>query len=135
MNPDNPETLSLDESEWDETEMEDVFVPSVRVQLGWADVESAVQRGEIVPAAAYALWAYWASPGSPNRLRSDAANGAGVQPVNEQALANTGSALAAAPLVPGTALKPSPLVMVLVALVSALVGGVLSTVALLFSTH
>lgn len=135
MNPDNPETLSLQESEWDETEMEDVFVPSVRVQLGWADVESAVQRGEIVPAAAYALWAYWASPGSPNRLRSDAARGAGVPPATELAPANAGAALAAAPLVSGAAVRPSPMVMVLVALVSALVGGVLSTVALLFSAH
>ena len=72
MNPDNPETLSMEDSHWDETQLEDVFIPSVRVQLGWSDVEAAVERGAIVPAAAHALWATWAAPGAPTRLRAEA---------------------------------------------------------------
>jgi hypothetical protein len=72
MNPENPETLSMEESHWDETQLEDVFIPSVRVQLGWSDVEAAVERGAIVPAAAHALWAAWAAPGSRTRLRAEA---------------------------------------------------------------
>jgi len=72
MNPDNPETLSMEDSHWDETQLEDVFIPSVRVQLGWSDVEAAVARGAIVPAAAHALWATWAAPGAPTRLRAEA---------------------------------------------------------------
>ncbi|MDO8906477.1 hypothetical protein [Hydrogenophaga sp.] len=71
MNPDNPETLSMEESQWDETQLEDVFIPSVRVQLGWIDVEAAVERGAIVPAAAHALWATWAAPGAATRLRAE----------------------------------------------------------------
>jgi hypothetical protein len=72
MNPDNPETLSMEDSHWDETQLEDVFIPSVRVQLGWSDVEAAVERGAIVPAAAHALWATWAAPGAATRLRAEA---------------------------------------------------------------
>ncbi|HEX5737810.1 MAG TPA: hypothetical protein VFY22_04820 [Hydrogenophaga sp.] len=72
MNPDNPETLSMEESDWDHTQVEDVFIPSVRVQLAWNDVEAAVERGAIVPSAAHALWAAWAAPGASTRLRAEA---------------------------------------------------------------
>jgi hypothetical protein len=72
MNSDNPDTLSMQDSHWDETQMEDVFIPSVRVQLGWHDVEAAVERGAIVPAAAHALWAAWAAPGAATRMRAEA---------------------------------------------------------------
>jgi hypothetical protein len=72
MSPDNPETLSMEDSHWDETRLEDVFIPSVRVQLGWSDVEAAVECGAIVPAAAHALWATWAAPGASTRLRAEA---------------------------------------------------------------
>jgi hypothetical protein len=72
MNPDTPETLSMEDSHWDETQLDDVFIPSVRVQLGWSDVEAAVGRGAIVPAAAHALWATWAAPGAATRLRAEA---------------------------------------------------------------
>ncbi|WP_234265058.1 hypothetical protein [Hydrogenophaga sp. NFH-34] len=69
---DNPDTVSVDEhSHWEATQMEDVFLPSVRVQLGWADVEKAVDRGAIVPQHAHALWAAWAAPGSPTRVGAD----------------------------------------------------------------
>jgi hypothetical protein len=68
MNADNPDTLLMQEqSEWAVTQMDDVFLPSVRVQLGWKDVEDAVARGAIVPAQAHGLWAIWAAPGSPLR--------------------------------------------------------------------
>jgi len=73
MHPDNPETLSMEDSHWDATQLEDVFIPSVRVQLGWSDVEAAVERGAIVPSAAHALWATWAAPGAATRLRAEAA--------------------------------------------------------------
>lgn len=133
MNPDNPDTLSLDESEWDETQMEDVFVPSVRVQLGWADVEAAVKRGEIVPAAAYALWANWASPGSPTRMRVDTPGGADAPKLPAQAHAE-----AVHPEMPSTVREPrgiAPVVVVLVALASALAGGVVSTLVLLAGVY
>jgi hypothetical protein len=69
MNTDNPDTVMMDEqSHWEATQMEDVFLPSVRVQLGWADVENAVNQGAIVPAQAHALWASWALPGSATRV-------------------------------------------------------------------
>lgn len=69
---DNPDTVSVDEhSHWEATQMEDVFLPSVRVQLGWADVERAVDRGAIVPQHAHALWAAWAAPGSSTRVGAD----------------------------------------------------------------
>lgn len=129
MNPDNPDTLSLDESEWDETQMDDVFVPSVRVQLGWADVESAVQRGEIVPAAAHALWAHWASPGSPTRMRADSPGGADAPKASAEVQTEVFP-----PETRASARAPrgvAPLAMTLVALASALAGGVVSTLVLL----
>jgi len=66
---DNPETLMMDEqTRWEATQMEDVFLPSVRVQIGWRDLEEAVNRGAVVPQYAHALWAGWAAPGSATRV-------------------------------------------------------------------
>lgn len=68
-NNDNPDTMPTDEpTRWEITQTEDVFLPSVRVQLGWRDVEAAVEAGAIQPTEAHALWASWASPGSPLRV-------------------------------------------------------------------
>lgn len=72
MNADNPDTIATaEETRWEETHAEDVFLPSVRVQLAWRDVEAAVEAGAIVPAAAHALWASWAAPGTPTRVGPD----------------------------------------------------------------
>ena len=79
MNNDNPDTMPTDEpTRWEITQTEDVFLPSVRVQLGWRDVEAAVESGAIQPTEAHALWASWASPGSP--LRVGAGSPASVVP-------------------------------------------------------
>lgn len=68
MNKDNPDTFVMeDQSEWEATQVDDVFLPSVQVQLGWKDIEAAVALGAIVPTQAHALWASWAAPGSPLR--------------------------------------------------------------------
>ena len=65
---DNPDTFVMDDhSEWQATQVDDVFLPSVQVQLGWSDIEAAVSRGAIVPTEAHGLWAGWAAPGSPLR--------------------------------------------------------------------
>lgn len=64
-----------EQTRWQETVAEDVFLPSVRVQLNWSDVEAAVAQGAIVPQQAHALWANWAMPGSPTRLSGDGLNG------------------------------------------------------------
>ena len=61
-----------EQTRWQETLAEDVFLPSVRVQLSWRDVEAAVAQGAIVPQQAHALWANWAMPGSETRLSSSA---------------------------------------------------------------
>jgi len=69
MNTDNPETVSMDEpTRWAETVADDVFQPSVKVQLRWSDIESAVEQGAVAPRHAHALWAGWAMPGSPTRV-------------------------------------------------------------------
>lgn len=70
MSRDNPDTISMEESQsdWQATLVEDVFLPSVRVQLAWRDVEDAVAHGAIVPAEAHSLWATWAMPGAPTRV-------------------------------------------------------------------
>jgi uncharacterized protein YfaP (DUF2135 family) len=79
MNKDNPDTVVMDEqAHWQTTQLEDVFLPSVRVQLTWADVESAVDQGAIVPAQAHTLWANWALPGSATRLGAGEAHSEGV---------------------------------------------------------
>ncbi|MGM9425092.1 hypothetical protein [Hydrogenophaga sp. MI9] len=68
MNKDNPDTFVMeDQSEWEATQVDDVFLPSVQVLIRWSDVEAAVARGAIVPAEAHGLWASWAAPGSPLR--------------------------------------------------------------------
>jgi hypothetical protein len=76
MNKDAPDTFpEAEQTRWQETVAEDVFLPSVRVQLNWRDVEAAVAQGAIVPQQAHALWANWAMPGSPTRLSVDAPDG------------------------------------------------------------
>lgn len=65
MTKDNPDTFVMeDQSEWESTQVDDVFLPSVQVLIRWSDVEAAVARGAIVPAEAHGLWASWAAPGS-----------------------------------------------------------------------
>ncbi|AOW14359.1 hypothetical protein LPB72_03570 [Hydrogenophaga crassostreae] len=69
MKNDNPDTFpEAEQTRWQETVAEDVFLPTVRVQLNWSDVEAAVAQGAIVPQQAHALWAAWAMPGSETRL-------------------------------------------------------------------
>lgn len=69
MTQDNPDTVAMEEtSHWDTTQLEDVFLPAVRVQLAWKDIEAAVANGAVVPAQAHTLWAAWAAPGSPTRV-------------------------------------------------------------------
>ena len=76
MNNDSPDTFPEEEqTRWQETVAEDVFLPTVRVQLRWRDVEEAVTQGAIVPQQAHALWANWAMPGSTTRLSSDGVPG------------------------------------------------------------
>lgn len=72
MSRDNPDTISMEESQsdWQATLVEDVFLPSVRVQLAWRDVEDAVANGAVIPAEAHSLWATWAMPGAPTRVVS-----------------------------------------------------------------
>ena len=72
MKNDNPDTFpEAEQTRWMETHAEDVFLPSVRVQLHWHDVESAVGQGGIVATQAHAMWATWAMPGSPTRMGSE----------------------------------------------------------------
>jgi hypothetical protein len=68
MRNDNPDTIAIEESHWQATVVDDVFLPSVRVQLGWKDIEAAVESGAVVPQQAHALWAGWASPMSGLRV-------------------------------------------------------------------
>ena len=85
MNKDNPDTFVMEEqSEWEATQVDDVFLPSVQVQLSWSDVEAAVARGAIVPTQAHALWAAWAAPGSPLRRGTGAVERA-FQPTQNEA--------------------------------------------------
>ena len=56
MRNDNPDTIAIEDTHWVHTEVDDVFLPSVRVQLGWKDVEAAVESGAVVPQQAHALW-------------------------------------------------------------------------------
>jgi len=69
MSQDNPDTITIQESSrWESTQVEDVFLPSVRVQLAWIDIEEAVANGAVVPAEAHSLWATWAMPGAATRV-------------------------------------------------------------------
>ena len=83
MNHDSPETIAMDETQWQATQVDDVFLPTVRVQLGWKDVEAAVERGAVVPQQAHGLWAGWASPTSGLRVGAT-----GVAPAFESTLAD-----------------------------------------------
>jgi hypothetical protein len=79
-----PDTISLEEeaAPWASTELHDVFDPAVRVMLSWRDLEAAVELGAVVPAQAHALWASWASQGSPQRVTQPApAPAAAAKPV------------------------------------------------------
>jgi hypothetical protein len=58
-----------------ESRFDEVFDPDVKVLLSWRDVEAAVEAGAVVPSEAYALWANWASPGSPARLAAQSVLG------------------------------------------------------------
>ena len=82
MNKDSPDTIAMDETQWAATHVDDVFLPSVRVQLGWREVDAAVTQGAIVPQHAHALWAAWAS--STSGLRVGAT---GMAPAFESTLA------------------------------------------------
>ena len=68
MHNDSPDTIAMEETQWVATQVDDVFLPSVRVQLGWRELEAAVTQGAIVPQHAHALWAGWASPTSGLRV-------------------------------------------------------------------
>lgn len=57
---------------YEHTQVDDVFLPSVRVQLGWKDIEAAVEQGAILPSEAHTLWANWASACSPLRVAAKA---------------------------------------------------------------
>ncbi|MDP3190279.1 DUF2157 domain-containing protein [Rhodoferax sp.] len=82
MNKENPDTMpGEDPPRWEATKAEDVFLPSVRVQLSWRDVEAAVEQGAILPAEAHALWASWATPGSPLRVTAPPAVDTQPQPL------------------------------------------------------
>jgi len=50
-----------------------IFHSAVRVQLSWADIEDAVERGAIVASEAHALWALWACLDSPQRILTEQA--------------------------------------------------------------
>jgi hypothetical protein len=68
---DSQDTVAMeDATQWAATQVDDVFLPTVRVKLGWADVEAGVESGAILPQQAHALWAGWAAPGSDTRVKS-----------------------------------------------------------------
>ncbi len=125
MNSDNPDTVMMDEqAHWETTQMEDVFLPSVRVQLSWADVENAVDQGAIVPAQAHALWASWALPGSATRV------GAGeTRPVDADVEGDSPNIPVAADLAPAP-VESSVLMRVLALVAAALVGAALTLLVL-----
>jgi hypothetical protein len=122
MDKDNgPDTIQIDDdaSRWAVTHAEDVFAPAVRVTLGWHDVESAVERGAVVPAQAHTLWAGWASLSSPQRVALPTAAASVTQH----------KPLAVLPLLPLEADAPkgsSPGVLLGLTLAAALAGALLS---------
>lgn len=81
MHNDNPDTIAMEETQWQQTHVDDVFLPTVRVQLGWKDLEAAVEHGAVVPQKAHTLWAAWASPTSGLRVA-----GNGMAPAYESTL-------------------------------------------------
>ena len=58
-----------DSTQWLDTKVGDAFAPHVQVRLHWSDIEAAVHKGAIHPAEAHALWAEWADPGNPRRVK------------------------------------------------------------------
>jgi hypothetical protein len=81
MHNDSPDTIVMEETQWQQTHVDDVFLPTVRVQLGWKDVEAAVERGAVLPQKAHMLWAGWAAPTSGLRVGMN-----GVAPAYESTL-------------------------------------------------
>lgn len=75
MQHDNPDTIAIEDTPWEHTVVDDMFLPSVRVQVGWKDVESAVVKGAVLPHQAHALWASWASPNSGMRVVAGGSGG------------------------------------------------------------
>ncbi len=83
MHNDSPDTIAMEETHWQQTHVDDVFLPTVRVQLAWKDVEAAVEHGAVLPQKAHTLWAAWASPTSGLRVA-----GNGLAPAYESTLAD-----------------------------------------------
>lgn len=75
MQHDNPDTIAIEDTQWQHTVVDDLFLPSVHVQVGWKDVESAVESGAVLPQQAHALWATWASPNSGMRVAASGSGG------------------------------------------------------------
>lgn len=70
MKPSSPDTVPLaDPTLRPDTKAGDLFAPHVQVHLHWSDIEAAVLKGAIQPAQAQALWAEWADPGNPRRVK------------------------------------------------------------------
>ena len=70
MKPSSPDTVPLvDSTQRPDTKLGDLFAPHVQVHLHWSDVEAAVRKGSIQSAQAQALWAEWADPGNPRRVK------------------------------------------------------------------
>jgi hypothetical protein len=84
---------------------DDIFDPDVKVLLSWRDVEAAVEVGAVVPSEAYALWAFWAAPGSPVRLAGQAV----LQPQADAAVKPDPIAAMVPNLAPAKAVLPHPL--------------------------
>jgi len=81
MNQDFPNTVTLWEpTHYEDTRADDVFLPYVRVLISWADIESAVNAGAIVPSEAHVLWSHWAAAGSPTREAANALARPGAAP-------------------------------------------------------
>lgn len=85
MHNDSPDTIAMEETHWQQTHVDDVFLPTVRVQLGWKDVEAAVEHGAVLPQKAHTLWAAWASPTSGLRVGMN-----GLAPAYESTLVDEG---------------------------------------------
>lgn len=105
MHNDNPDTIAIEESQWHSTVVDDVFLPSVRVQLGWKDVEAAVESGAVVPQHAHALWAGWASPMSGLRVAAAGAS-RGFAPTQDDLPESPAPAAQVADVTPRSGLLP-----------------------------
>lgn len=67
-----------------DTPADNIFHPAIRIQLSWSDIEDAVERGAIVPSAAHALWALWASSDSPQRVAAIPSAATTATPTNDK---------------------------------------------------